>query len=258
MQMRMAATLPSSASWAARLAMFSAAPLSRLCTMLVARLREPGGRPAGFPLWPFRNWGILLIPLLGLGFGMRGRRRPENASVWGWAPRTQGVFGVPRLRAMKNPARFPGPGLGTLLKDIFLYLGPVSTSRSQKLHRSHKLHPRTGCIRHPKKYLLGTPTVGVRPYVDPAIANRLFQSAPKQGGGLRDGRLPEQVARRRKARAKNPSGARALCCCAGLAVGYLSGGLAGAGAACPKRIRKKNGQSEHVLALATQRSTIAS
>ena len=41
---------------------------------------------------------------------------------------------------MKNPARFPGPGLGTLLKDIFLYMGPVSTSRSQKLHRSHKLH----------------------------------------------------------------------------------------------------------------------
>jgi hypothetical protein len=45
---------------------------------------------------------------------------------------------VPRLRAMKNPARFPGPGLGTLLKDIFLYLSPVSTSRSQKLHRGHK------------------------------------------------------------------------------------------------------------------------
>src|SRR5436309_669786 len=41
---------------------------------------------------------------------------------------------------MKNPARFPGPGLGTLLKDIFLYMGPVSTSRSQKLHRSYKLH----------------------------------------------------------------------------------------------------------------------
>jgi hypothetical protein len=41
---------------------------------------------------------------------------------------------------MKNPARFPGPGLGTLLKDIFLYMNPVSTSRTQKLHRSHKLH----------------------------------------------------------------------------------------------------------------------
>src|SRR6476620_3647892 len=41
--------------------------------------------------------------------------------------------GVPRVRAMKNPARFPGPGLGALLKDIFLYLSPVSTSRSHKL-----------------------------------------------------------------------------------------------------------------------------
>ena len=93
-------------------------------------------------------------------------------------------------------------------------------------------------------------------YVDPAIANRLFESAPKQGGGLRDGRLPEltereesvlklvaqgytnkEVAARlgvgvksvetyksrgaRKTRAKNPSGARALCRGAGLAVGYL-------------------------------------
>ena len=37
---------------------------------------------------------------------------------------------------MKNPAWFPGPGLGTLLKVIFLYMGPVSTSRSHKLHRS--------------------------------------------------------------------------------------------------------------------------
>jgi hypothetical protein len=37
----------------------------------------------------------------------------------------------------------------------------------------------------------------------------------------------------------------------------LSRGLPGAGAARPKQIRKKNGQSEHVLALATQGSTIA-
>ena len=41
---------------------------------------------------------------------------------------------------MKNPAWFPGPGLGTLLKEIFLYMSPVSTSRSHQLHRSHKLH----------------------------------------------------------------------------------------------------------------------
>jgi hypothetical protein len=41
---------------------------------------------------------------------------------------------------MKNPARFPGPGFGTLLKDIFLYTNPVATSRSHKLHRGQKLH----------------------------------------------------------------------------------------------------------------------
>src|SRR4029077_18558465 len=136
MQMRMAATLPSSASWAARLAMFSASPSSRFCTMLVARLRDPGGRPAGFPLWPLRNLGILLIPLLVWVLGVRGgggQKRFRLGSPGIGAPRSQGVFGVPRLRAMKNPARFPGPGLGTLLKDIFLYLSPVSTSRSQKL-----------------------------------------------------------------------------------------------------------------------------
>jgi hypothetical protein len=44
--------------------------------------------------------------------------------------------GVPRVRAMKNPARFPGPGLGALLKDIFLYMNPVATSRSHKLHHA--------------------------------------------------------------------------------------------------------------------------
>src|ERR1700737_2998110 len=69
-------------------------------------------------------------------------------------------FGVRRVRAMKNPARFPGPGLGTLLKDIFLYLGPVSTSRSHKLKsqvaQKSQVAPRIGCIRHPKKYLSGT------------------------------------------------------------------------------------------------------
>src|ERR1700738_4559275 len=99
--MRMAATLPSSASWAARLAMFSAAPSSRFCTMLVARFREPGGRPAGFPLWPFRNWGILLTPLLVLGFGVRGGGGQKTLAFGApgvGAQKTQGVFGVPRVR----------------------------------------------------------------------------------------------------------------------------------------------------------------
>jgi hypothetical protein len=30
--------------------------------------------------------------------------------------------------------------LDALLKDIFLYMGPVSTSRSHKLHRSPQMH----------------------------------------------------------------------------------------------------------------------
>src|ERR1700730_14003083 len=75
--------------------------------------RRPPNRPI---TGPTTGVFILLAPLLVLGFGVR------------------------RVRAMKNPARFPGPGLGTLLKDIFLYMGPVSTSRSHKLLRSHKLH----------------------------------------------------------------------------------------------------------------------
>ena len=131
--------------------------------MLVARLREPGGRPAGFPLWPFRNWGILLIPLLVLGFGVRGGGGQKTLAFGApgvGAQKTQGVFGVPRVRAMKNPARFPGPGLDTLLKDIFLYVNPVSTSRSQKLQVTSRTEvqvaPRRGCIRHPETYLLGT------------------------------------------------------------------------------------------------------
>jgi hypothetical protein len=132
---------------------------SRFCTVLVARLREPGGRPAGFPLWPFRNWGILLHSSAGFAVWGAGRRRPENACVWGprvGPQKNHSVFGVPRVRAMKNPARFPGPGLGTLLKDIFLYMNPVSTSRSHRLHRVTSCTTHS-CIRHPKKYLLGTP-----------------------------------------------------------------------------------------------------
>jgi hypothetical protein len=105
----------------------------------VARARRPAGRISA-----------LAFPKLGhshhssAGFGVSGageaaaKKRLRLGSPGAGAPRTQGAFGVPRLRAMKNPARFPGPGLGTLLKDIFLYLSPVSTSRSHKLHRGQK------------------------------------------------------------------------------------------------------------------------
>jgi hypothetical protein len=80
---------------------------SRFCTVLVARLREPGGRPAGFPLWPFRNWGILLTPLMVLRFEGAGRRRPENACVWaaGVGPqKNQRFWGAPRPRNEKPGA----------------------------------------------------------------------------------------------------------------------------------------------------------
>src|SRR6202162_5752041 len=114
--MRMAATLPSSASWAARLAMFSAAPSSRVCTMLVARLREPGGRPAGFPLWPFRNWGILLLPLMAFGFrGAREAVARKRVRSWGprrWAAKnTRRFWGAPRPRNEK-PDAVSRAGLG--------------------------------------------------------------------------------------------------------------------------------------------------
>ena len=46
---------------------------------------------------------------------------------------------APRPRNEK-PGAVCRPGLGTLLKDIFLYTIPVATSRSHKLHRGQKLH----------------------------------------------------------------------------------------------------------------------
>jgi hypothetical protein len=110
-------------------------------------------RPAGFPLWPSRNWGILLTPLLVLRFGGAGRRRAENACVWG-----------PRRRGPKNPRRFwsarrprnekPGAvsrtGLGHTPEGyLFIHESRFKVQKSQvcksqvashKLHRSHKLH----------------------------------------------------------------------------------------------------------------------
>jgi hypothetical protein len=94
----------------------------RISALAVPKLRHSPRSSAGFGVWG------------------AGRRRPENASVWvppGLGPQEPKAFlGCPASRAMKNPARFPGPGLGTLLKDIFLYLSSVSTSRSQKLQKS--------------------------------------------------------------------------------------------------------------------------
>jgi hypothetical protein len=103
--------------------------------MLVARLREPGGRPDfRFGLPEIGGFSSLLCWFCGLGCGEAAARKRFAFGAPGVGPhKNQGVFGVPRVRAMKNPARFPGLGLGTLLKDTFLYMNPVSTSRSHKL-----------------------------------------------------------------------------------------------------------------------------
>ena len=125
-------------------AMFSAAPLSRLCTMLVARLREPGGRPADlrFGLSPEIR-ASLLTPLLVFQSRL-GEARPERLR---WAPgvepqKNQGVFRVRFASRGENPAHFPGPSLGTLPKDVFLYVefpfqrpeGQSCTESSQAAH----------------------------------------------------------------------------------------------------------------------------
>ena len=166
MQIRMAVTLPSWASWTARLAMFSAAPSSKSRGCASPAAGQPDFR---FGLSEIGAFSSLLCWFWGLGV------RPENASVWApalGAPKNQDVFGVPRLRAMKNPARFPGPGLGALLKDIFLYLSPVSTSRSHKLQVTSCTEI-TSCTTHrlysaSQEVLLRPPSVGVRPMKDPA------------------------------------------------------------------------------------------
>jgi hypothetical protein len=115
--------------------------------MLVARLREPGGRPAGFPLWPLRNWGILLIPLLVLGFGVRGGGGQKTLP-----------FGVPRHWGPKKPRRFLGAppprnekpgavsraGLGHTPEGyLFILESRFNVQKSEVA--SHKSHRSTSC-----------------------------------------------------------------------------------------------------------------
>ena len=171
------------------LAMFPAAPSGRFCTMLVARLREPGGRPAGFPLWSLRNWGIFLAPLLVLGFAGAGRRRPENACVGG--PRRGGpkkprrFWRAPRPRNEK-PGAVSRAGLGHTPKDIFLDMNPVSTSRSDSCSTS--CTEVTSCTTHrlysaSQEVFVGHPIVGVRPMKIPArFPDRGLPSASRCSG----------------------------------------------------------------------------
>ena len=55
MQMRSAAMFPCLARLIAVRAMLSPSRSSISCSAIVALLRDPRGRPAGFPLWPFSN-----------------------------------------------------------------------------------------------------------------------------------------------------------------------------------------------------------
>ena len=124
--------------------------------MLVARLREPGGRPAGFPLWPLRNWGILLTPLLVLRFGVRGGGGQKTLAFGAPAlgrQKTKPFLGAPRPRNEK-PGAVSRAGLehtpegGTPLKDIFLYMNPVATVNKSEVAQTPEL-PRFCEIRSP-------------------------------------------------------------------------------------------------------------
>jgi len=53
MQMRIAAMSPFSANSTSFWPIASARPASKSCMRIVVRLRDPRGRPAGFPLSPF-------------------------------------------------------------------------------------------------------------------------------------------------------------------------------------------------------------
>jgi hypothetical protein len=76
------------------------------------------------------------------------------------ALRNHALHPQPDVARNEKPGAVSRPGLGTLLKDIFLYMSSVSTSRSHKLKsqvaQKSQVAPRIGCIRHPKKYLSGT------------------------------------------------------------------------------------------------------
>ena len=83
---------------------------------------------------------FLVVPPEDMGCGVRGaaafrahssagfgvwcgnaalRKRLRLGSPGAWGPKNQGVFGVPRVCAMKNPARFPRRAL--LFKRALLY-----------------------------------------------------------------------------------------------------------------------------------------
>jgi hypothetical protein len=88
MQMRMAAISPALAMSTALRAMASASSSNRFWNRIVARLRDPRGRPDGFPLWPFWN-SMLGSPSLAAknrGF-TRSKSVPRNKKPARWPAR---------------------------------------------------------------------------------------------------------------------------------------------------------------------------
>jgi hypothetical protein len=83
-----------------------------------ALLRDPRGRPAGLPLWPFWNCMSFLL------FQCDELHRPSGAG----AGDCRGARG-----AIQKARRDFSPGLDTVLKDIRLCLARVSMSTNRKL-----------------------------------------------------------------------------------------------------------------------------
>jgi hypothetical protein len=175
MQMRMAATLPPSARLGGTLGDVFRRALEQVlhhARRAVARAR----RPAGFPLWPSRNWGILLTPLLVLRFGVRGGGGQKTLCVWGsrrWAPQKPGRFwGAPRPRNEK-PGAVSRAGLGHTPEGyLFIHESRFNVQKSQVAEptsctgviscTTHRLYSAS------QEIFVGHPIVGVRPMKNPA------------------------------------------------------------------------------------------
>ena len=115
--------------------LFSAAPSSKSRGCASPAACRPDFR---FGLSEIGAFSSLLCWFWGLECGKAAARKRLRLGRRRWAPKNQGVLGLPRVRAMKNPARFPGPSLGTLLKDIFLY---DEITWSDELYRIFDLAP---------------------------------------------------------------------------------------------------------------------
>ena len=125
-----------------------------------------------FGLCEIGAFSLLLCRFCGLGCGEAAARKRLRLRPRRWGLKKPGRFwGAPRPPNEK-PGAVSRPGLDTLLKDIFLYTSPVSTSRSHKLHRSV-----TSCTTHrlysaSQEVFVGHPIVGVRPMKNPARYRR--------------------------------------------------------------------------------------